>query len=72
MNDDSCPADRCFMCWERSPRQGGRDPSFMDLRTGLRYCHEDMAALVTWELDDCPDGDGHPLAACLEGIADYV
>ena len=53
--DDPCPPDRCYGCWGYSPRQGGRNPELMDLRTGRRYCHECMAALITWELDGRPD-----------------
>lgn len=52
-----CPSDRCFGCWYYQPRMGGHDPAFMDLRTGRRFCHECMAALVTWELDGEPEPD---------------
>ena len=58
-------ASRCYGCWERSPRQGGRDPELMDLRTGHRYCHECMEALITWELDGCPDDPDLPYAGWL-------
>lgn len=51
---EPCPPDRCFACWYRQPRQGGHEADLMDLRTGRRFCHEHMAMLVTWELDDRP------------------
>jgi hypothetical protein len=62
-----CPPDRCYGCWWYG-RHGGRDPVLRDERTGRRYCHECMSALISWELDRLPgdEADGFAYPEWLE------
>jgi hypothetical protein len=47
----------CYGCHCLSGRRFRHDSYFIDSRTGHRFCLECIAALVSWELDGCPEPD---------------
>lgn len=44
----------------------GTDPVFTDSRTGRSFCAECVLALLTWELDGCPEADEMPYPAWID------
>lgn len=48
----------CFGCYDTSGYRCRHETTFRDSRTGYEFCHECIEALVSWEMDGCPDDAG--------------
>lgn len=50
----------CYGCEHLQGRRCHHSTVFTDSRTGRSFCHECIAALVTWELDGEPEKGEYP------------
>lgn len=68
----------CYGCGDMKRNSLGErtrcshDEVFTDSRTGRAFCHECIAALVTWELDGCPEPEEHPSLVEWIGAVDLT